>query len=85
MFSYEICDTGFIFRVVKEDCIVSPSLWLENGFVIYNEILQELVDNGFGEIVGNEYVVPFMSIYEIDLIEREMLAIMVIMNSLKKR
>ena len=75
MFSYEICDTGFVFRVVIEDCIVPPSLWLENGFAIYNEILQELVDNGFGEIVGNEYVVPYMSIYEIDLIEREMLGL----------
>lgn len=75
MYNINISKTSFVFGVITEGGFMSPSLWLENGYAVYNEILQELVDNGQGDIVDNTYVIPFMSIYEVDMIEREMLGL----------
>lgn len=75
MFNIDIYEDQFVFSVITEGSILPPSLWLENGFAVYNEILQELVDNGHGDIIDNKYYIPFMSIYEVDLIEREILGL----------
>ncbi len=63
----------FIFSIFNEGKKVIIQSWVESGYAAYYEPLQELVDNGYGTIQGDEYHIPFLSIYELDTIEREIL------------
>lgn len=63
----------FIFSILNEEKKVMIQSWIVLGYAAYFEPLQELVDNGYGTIQGDEYHIPFLSIYELDTIEREIL------------
>ncbi|MGL4851030.1 MAG: SNF2-related protein, partial [Phocaeicola sp.] len=53
--------------------LIPISEWLSTSGVSYLEPLQSLVDNGYGESDDYEFQIPFIHIYELDSIEREMI------------
>lgn len=71
MFNSTIKNNQFVFSCEENGTLVSIATWAEKGCSLYYGSLQELVDNGFGEVTETEYLIPFLGIYELDELERE--------------
>ncbi|MFR9543230.1 MAG: hypothetical protein SNH27_14390 [Rikenellaceae bacterium] len=68
-------DEGVKFSLKRDtdDQLIPINDWQESDGAFYISSLQSLVDNGSGEKDEYSYLIPYIALYELDVIEREML------------